>query len=393
MFDLSESLRNRILKSRVTLLGVGPMSKLVTTVAVELANEYRFPVALIPSRRQVDAEEFGGGYVEGWSTGAFATFVRSIDRGGYALLSRDHSGPWQGLTSPEPTSSEPTLPNAMLEVKASLSDDIRNGFDLLHIDPSLALLRGFSEDDIDDMAVELIAHCVSELKSVEQCTFEVGTDEQDMAPDPIPLSRKRLRRLLAKLDRYRLPRPLFYVVQTGTKVAERRNIGSFDQPVTLRGSLPPAVHLPSILDMCLAEGLLLKEHNADYLSNKALRWHRKYGIHAANVAPEFGVTETTAFLEVLTELGMKDESEFFIQTVLSGGRWKKWMLPNSPAEDLERVQIAGHYHFSDPAIREIREKASVVGASKGLDTEGRIATCVREAINRYMSAFGYGGVK
>lgn len=393
MFDLSDSLRNRILSNRVTLLGVGPMSKLVTTVAVELANEYRFPVALIPSRRQVDAEEFGGGYVEGWNTESFARYVRSVDRGGYALLSRDHSGPWQGLTTPEPTDSESTLPNAMLEVQRSLSDDIRNGFDLLHIDPSLALLRGFSEDDVDDMAVELIAHCVGEMPSRERCAFEVGTDEQDLAPDPIPLSRMRLKRLLAKLDRYHLPRPMFYVVQTGTKVAEKRNIGSFDQPLTLRGCLPPAVHLPSILDMCLEEGLLLKEHNADYLSDKALKWHRKYGIHAANVAPEFGVTETSAFLEVLSELGMEDEFEFFAQTVLAGGRWSKWMVPNSTAGDLERVQIAGHYHFSDPAIREIREKASAVGATKGIDTEVRIGNHVREAIKRYMSAFGYGDTK
>ena len=378
------------MSSRVTLLGVGPMSKLVTTAAVELANEYRFPVALIPSRRQVDAEEFGGGYVENWDTEAFAKYVRSIDRGGYALLSRDHSGPWQGLTSPEPSIADPTLPNAMLEVKRSLSDDIRNGFDLLHIDPSLALLRGFTEDDVDEMAVELIAHCVGEMTPDRGCAFEVGTDEQDLAPDPIPLSRGRLRKLLAKLDHYRLPRPIFYVVQTGTKVMEARNIGSFDQPITLQGSLPPAVHLPSTLDMCMAEGVLLKEHNADYLSDRALKWHRKYGIHAANVAPEFGVTETTALLEVFTDLGMVREFETFTQTVLEGGRWAKWMLPNSTAGDLERVVIAGHYHFSDPAIREIREKAAELGVSQGMDTEERIRVRVRDSIKRYMVAFGYG---
>ena len=383
-------LRERILSSRVTLLGVGPMSKLVTMAAVDLANEYRFPLALIPSRRQVDAVEFGGGYVENWSTESFSKYVRSIDRGGYALLSRDHSGPWQGLPSPEPTDGDQTLPNAMHEVKSSLSDDIRNGFDLLHIDPSLALLRGFSEEDVDDMAVELIAHCVGEMTPDRECAFEVGTDEQDLAPDPIPLSRMRLRRLLAKLDRYRLPRPIFYVVQTGTKVMETRNIGSFDQPLTLQGGLPPAVHLPSTLGMCLAEGVLLKEHNADYLSDRALKWHRRFGIHAANVAPEFGVTETSALLEILRDLGMDREFETFTQTVLDGGRWEKWMLPDSTSGDLERVRIAGHYHFSDPEIREIRERAAKLGASRGMDIEDRIRVRVRNSIRRYMVAFGYG---
>ena len=42
----------------------------------------------------------------------------------------------------------------------------------------------------------------------------------------------------------------------------------------------------------------MKEHNADYLTND-LSWHPKLGIHAANVAPEFGVVETKLFLKIL----------------------------------------------------------------------------------------------
>ena len=277
----------------------------------------------------------------------------------------------------------------MSEVKDSLSDDIRNGFDLLHIDPSLALLRGFSEEDVDDMAVELIAHCVAELPKDGRCVFEVGTDEQDAAPDPVALTRMRLRRLLNKLERFRLPKPLFYVVQTGTKVVEMRNVGSFDQALTLHGSLPPAVHLPFVLRMCLEEGLLLKEHNADYLSDRAIWWHRKFGIHAANVAPEFGVSETKALLEMLQRLDMSREIDMFAQIVLDGGRWIKWMMPDSQSSELDRVQIAGHYHFSDPVIKEVREKVSLVGASRGIDSEKFIAARVRQAIWRYMKAFGY----
>ncbi len=379
-----------ILKHRITLLGVGPMSRLVTTKAVELANEYRFPIALIPSRRQVDAAEFGGGYVENWSTEQFAKYVKSVDRGGYALLSRDHSGPWQSSPSPEPADSEPSLEEAMDEVKASLSDDIRNGFDLLHIDPSLALMRGYSEVAVEDMAVELIAHCVSKMPNANSCAFEVGTDEQDIAPDPIDLSRERLKKLVAKLDKYNLPRPTFYVIQTGTKVAEKRNIGSFDQPLSLRGSLPPAVHLPSILEMCTEEGVLLKEHNADYLSDRALRWHKRFGIHAANVAPEFGVTETQSLLRVLIELDMALEFDAFSELVLAGGRWQKWMLPDTKASNRDKVEIAGHYHFSDPEVMEIRARAISAGLKSGLDVEGRIGHDVRCAIDRYLRPFGYG---
>ena len=46
-----------------------------------------------------------------------------------------------------------------------------------------------------------------------------------------------------------------------------------------------------------------KQHNTDYLSNESLSWHPKYGIHAANVAPEFGTTESVSFVRYLKENG------------------------------------------------------------------------------------------
>ena len=391
MVILADKLREQILKKRVTLLGVGPMSRTVTDAAVKLANVYRFPIALIPSRRQVDASEFGGGYVESWTTETFSKYVRSIDRGGFALLSRDHSGPWQGLPTTANSESDPTLPIAMQEVQDSLGHDIDCGFDFLHIDPSLALSRGFSESDVDDMVIELIAYCVSRMKNSDQCIFEIGTDEQDAAPDPLHVSRQRLERIIGKLKHYHLPLPLFYVVQTGTKVAETRNVGSFDQPLTVRGSLPATVHIPAVLQMCLENNVLLKEHNADYLSDEALRWHRKFGIHAANVAPEFGVTETRSLMGCMTDLSMISEAEEFKKIVLEGRRWEKWLLGKSNATDELKVEIAGHYHFADPKVREIRDRIQLAAKAAGYESEERISSDVSAAIDRYLKKFGYVG--
>jgi hypothetical protein len=385
MFDLNGSLRSTIFRRRVTLLGVGPMSLTVTNEAIRLANEYRTHVALIPSRRQVDAAHLGGGYVEGWSTAQFADYVRSIDQGGFALLSRDHSGPWQG-------SSTQTLsfPDAMLESKASLEDDIASGFNLLHIDPSPALSKGFSEKEVTEMAVELIAHCVAKMGSENRCVFEVGTDEQDTAPDPLSLTEKRIDDLFRELDRFNLPRPLFYVAQTGTKVLETRNFGSFDQPFTVEGSLPATVFLPELLDLIRRKGLLLKEHNADYLSNGSLKWHRKFGIHAANVAPEFGVTETRCLLALLEQYNLENERDLFKEIVLAGKNWSKWLAPESTASERDKVDMAGHYHFADPRVIEIRQTLARTAALNGLDSESFIASKVRESIDRYLRAFGYG---
>jgi len=387
MVGLSEHLKQQILSSRTTFMGIGPMSKTVTRVAIELANKYRFPVSLIPSRRQVDAASLGGGYVENWTTYEFSRYVRSLDKGGYVLLSRDHSGPWQsGSGSNE---KELTLPEAMEEVKQSLADDIANGFNLLHIDPCIGIQKGFSENDVEDMAIELISYCHS-MSTQKDVVFEIGTDEQNSSPEEVEISKIRLDRMLHKLNKYNLPMPLFYVLQTGTKVAELRNVGSFDQPLSLKGSLPSTVLLPAILELCQSRGVMLKEHNADYLSDNALKWHKKFGIHGANIAPEFGVCETKAIQQILIGLKMDSELERFIQITLEGKKWKKWMLPDSLATENDKFQIAGHYHFSNPEVIEIRNKADKVGRDKGIDVGARIENDIRNSIDRYLIAFGYG---
>ena len=64
-------------RKRCTLLGVGPMSLNCVDAAIELANEYEAPLLLIASRRQIDSEEFGGGYVNNWTTEDFARYVKT----------------------------------------------------------------------------------------------------------------------------------------------------------------------------------------------------------------------------------------------------------------------------------------------------------------------------
>tara|TARA_B110000008_G_scaffold236841_1_gene242316 strand:+ start:158 stop:472 length:315 start_codon:yes stop_codon:yes gene_type:complete len=87
-----ESYRNN---KNCTLLGVGPMSKNCVDASIELADEYKSPLMLIASRRQIDSEQFGGGYVENWTTKNFAEYVSNKDKNQNIILARDHGGPWQ----------------------------------------------------------------------------------------------------------------------------------------------------------------------------------------------------------------------------------------------------------------------------------------------------------
>ena len=61
-----------------TLLGAGPMSKNCVLSAINLANQKNVPIILIASRRQIECEEFGGGYVNNWSTEEFSNFVKKM---------------------------------------------------------------------------------------------------------------------------------------------------------------------------------------------------------------------------------------------------------------------------------------------------------------------------
>lgn len=70
-----QRLESFLKKRRCTLLGVGPISINCVDAAIELANENDVPMFLIASRRQIDSEQFGGGYVENWSTKQFANYV------------------------------------------------------------------------------------------------------------------------------------------------------------------------------------------------------------------------------------------------------------------------------------------------------------------------------
>ena len=66
-------------KRKCTLLGVGPMSKNCIDASLEISNEHNIPLMLIASRRQIDSNESGGGYVNNWTTEKFSEYVKTYD--------------------------------------------------------------------------------------------------------------------------------------------------------------------------------------------------------------------------------------------------------------------------------------------------------------------------
>ena len=213
--------------------------------------------------------------------------------------------------------------------------------------------------------------------------FEIGTEEQSGSNN----SKEELEYTLECMRKFcknnKLPFPSFIVIQAGTRVMETKNIGSFDSPIRVANELPPEIQIPQMIDICDKYGILMKEHNTDYLSTDSLRWQPRLGIHAANIAPEFGVAETKAFIDILKEGGHIDLMNEFLKISYESMKWKKWMLKNTDASDTDRAIIAGHYVFSSNEFIEIKAKAL-----KKIDNlEVFLKNKVKESILRYMNAF------
>lgn len=84
-----------------TLIGVGPMSRNLLQASFELAKEDDYPLMFIASRNQVDADELGGGYVNGWNQFSFIDAIKEVanevDFDGLYYVCRDHGDLGNGI--------------------------------------------------------------------------------------------------------------------------------------------------------------------------------------------------------------------------------------------------------------------------------------------------------
>ncbi|WP_216161229.1 class II D-tagatose-bisphosphate aldolase non-catalytic subunit [Polynucleobacter sp. MWH-Creno-3A4] len=366
------------------------MSRNCVDAAIELANEHEAPLLLIASRRQIDSEEFGGGYVNNWTTQEFAKYVIDNDQKGKILLARDHGGPWQ---STKEVGDSLSLRRAMDSAKLSYLRDLEAGFQVLHIDPSVDIHSSPNVDEILDRVFDLYDYCWTHAQRLgREVIFEVGTEEQSGSTNTQEELDYTLNELLKFCRKNNIPQPSFVVIQTGTRVMETRNVGSFDTPLRVTNELPAEIQVPKMIEICNRYGIMMKEHNTDYLSDEALQWHPRLGIHAANVAPEFGVAETLALLDILENNNLQDLADDFLKISYDSKKWEKWMLDQSTASDRDRSIISGHYVFSKPACDELKAKARKDLAKKQIDLDLFLKNEVKKSIFRYMKNFRMAGV-
>lgn len=285
---------------------IGPMTKNVVDGVIEFSNEKKLPIGLIPSRRQVD---LNGGYVNSWSTEEFCSYVRK--NSSLVLLERDHAGPSQGFNDDDGYES--------------LENDCGH-FDIIHIDP----WKKFSvfEEGLES-TVRLIKFCHSINSNIR---YEVGTEQSIRSFDD-----KELELMLSILQselKAVFEKILFVVIQSGTSLKGNEQTGRYDTE-----------RLKSMLDVSEKFGVKSKEHNGDYIDSDLIKNKMALGLHSINIAPEFGLIETQAYLDRMD----KGSFEVFWRLCYESGRWKKWVGPefNPELQKMNLVKICGHYLISD----------------------------------------------
>ncbi len=394
-------------KEKHTLLGIGPMSENFLRASLESSKEHDYPLMYIASRNQVDAYKFGGGYVFNSDQKLFKEKIESIckeiDYDNVYYLCRDHGGPWQ-----RDKERADKLPEdeAMEIAKESYKEDILNGFDLLHIDPTKDPDEMCKIVDINIVfrrTVELIEYCEQVRKEYgieKEIAYEVGTEETSGGLTSTDTYETFIKRIKEYTTEHNLPMPIFIVGQTGTLTRLTKNVGHFNYDNSMELS-----------SIAKKYGVGLKEHNGDYLSEDKLLAHLPLGITAMNVAPAFGTIETMALLELLnvedkfTELGKisnpSNLREVLTHASIYSMKWKKWLTDEVDMSNLETLdeatklqitELCGHYTYSTPEVEQEIEKLYSNLAIINIDGRRYVIDKLKEEMEKHVRCFNLEGL-
>ena len=363
--DLVHELREK--GRRCTFLGIGPVTLNVIKAAFEACVRCQCPPIFIASRNQVDSKSLGHGYLMGgMDQSGFVEILRKgasdAGYGGPLFICRDHGGPWQRNAE-----LDQALPveEAMLLARRSFEADIKAGFNYLHIDPTKCP-HAFSSRELIQWTVERMDFCEHYRHEIGAgpVDYEVGTEDIKGGLTSESSFEDFLARLTGSLAEKRLPLPTCVVGQTGTLTRLDRNAGSFNSESTAR-----------LVNIAADYGIGFKEHNADYLDADCCRIHPEIGISGMNVAPEFGLVETTAYIDLAgmeeklvqeARLGAGEASGFrgsLERLVMEKASWRKWLTEEYRgwSDDAVRndsylmsvvARVCGHYVISEAEMKQ-----------------------------------------
>lgn len=382
-----------------TIFAACPNSPSVIRSALRAAKRNNAPIYFAATLNQVDCD---GGYT-GMTQEAFTRLVRfeteRVHFTGPVIIAIDHGGPWlKDCQRTERWSVE----DAMNGVKKSFEAAVLAGYDLIHVDPTVDI--NVPKGEIIDIhlvaarTVELIAHVEKFRKDrgLAPISYEVGTEEVHGGLADETTFDTFIRELKKGLISVGLPDiwPCFIVGKVGTDLDTTVFDGEVAKKLTAK--VRPL-------------GSYIKGHYTDDVANP--EEYPLCGMGAANVGPEFTISEYRALCE-LEDLEIQASAEGRVAVpsrmretlrdeVHASHRWEKWLHEDEQGKDLgeltpERqdwiVATCCRYIWQQPRPLAARSFLYDNLSRLGIDAEGIVLGRIERDMDKYFRAFNLIGL-
>lgn len=382
-----------------TIFAACPNSPTVIRASLRAAKRNNAPIYFAATLNQVDCD---GGYT-GMTQEDFTRLVRfeteRVHFTGPVIVAIDHGGPWlKDRQRTEKWSTE----DAMNGVKKSFEAAVLAGYDLIHVDPTVDI--NVPKGEIIDIhvvaarTVELIAHTEAFRKSkgLPAISYEVGTEEVHGGLADETTFDTFITELKKGLINAGLPDiwPCFIVGKVGTDL----DTTLFDGEVAKR-----------LTSKVRPLGSYIKGHYTDDVANP--QDYPLCGMGAANVGPEFTISEYRALCEL--EQMEKDYhaegrvavlshmKEILLDEVHESHRWEKWLHADEEGLDLceltpERqdwiVATCCRYIWQQPRPLAARGTLYANLTRLGIDAEEIVLGRIERDMDKYFRAFNLIGL-
>lgn len=296
-------------KTKVNLC-VGPMTINTIESVNKFSKKNKIYIYLICSKNQIENKKLGGGYVNNFSTESFAKYIKKLNNP-FLKLGRDHGGPFIA------DKKSKSMKKEIFNCKNSFTSDIKSGFELLHIDTS------FTKKEKFRIALELYDYCYKKSKKYNKnIYYEIGVNFH--GDKFIKQEFNQIIKNFANLQNIK-----FITGTTGSKINNSKQVGNFNKKNS------------NIMTKELSKkGILIKDHNCDFLKKKDINLRKKCGIYSFNIGPELAHAEN----EILYKIGIKSKNNNFLRflnTVLESEKWKKWCYKNSS----KKIKFSSSAHY------------------------------------------------
>lgn len=377
-----------------TLFAVCPNSLAVIKASFRAAKRNNSPIKFAATLNQIDSDKGYVGMTQKEFTKMLANEARSVNFTGQYIVAIDHGGPW---LKDKQSQEKWDLASAMDGVKKSFEDAIEAGYDLIHVDPTVDIFVPAGEiidiRVVAERTVELINHSENFRRQhhYPAISYEVGTEEVHGGLANEDTFDTFIKLLKTGLEKEGLSNvwPCFIVGKVGTDL----HTTTFDKDVA-----------SSLTKKVRKFGSYIKGHYTDGVVNP--EDYPICGIGAANVGPEFTMSEYDALIELeQMEKTMFEKGQIAVlsnikkvlwELVIRSERWKKWLQPDEMGISFEEIsserkewliKTGCRYIWQHPEALVARYRLYENLNRNGIDAEEVVLSRIEHDMDKYFYAF------